>query len=204
MMAFAPAYILLSISYEVLFYVALCLALSSWVRMEHLSSMTKSQSRQKTNAAVSIRDFRTAFLFLLFIKIAFFGTGNVASMSSFEISSTYRFVTVFAPFLMGFLLVIKILIPFTLVGAAFHVIVGLKDRNPYHFFLLVVGLSDYLSIHFLFLVENEGSWKQIGNSISMFGIVNAQIIFIPLVFVLSRVFVQDLFTLTRNHHNKAS
>ena len=166
--------------------------------------MSKSQSRQKPNGAVSIQDFRTAFLFLLFIKIAFFGTGNVASMSSFEISSTYRFVTVFAPFLMGFLLVIKILIPFTLVGAAFHVIVGLHDRNPYHFFLLVVGLSDYLSIHFLFLVENEGSWKQIGNSISMFGIVNAQIIFIPLVFVLSRVFLQDLFTGTRKyHHNKA-
>ena len=113
MLALAPLYVLLSISYEVFFYVALCAALLSWVLMEQsLLNLNARHDGPTSTTSTTLNEFRTSFFFLLFIKIAFFGTGNVASMSSFEISSTYRFVTVFAPFLMGFLLVTKILIPF--------------------------------------------------------------------------------------------
>ncbi|OWY99404.1 GPI ethanolamine phosphate transferase, partial [Phytophthora megakarya] len=179
MLAFAPSFILLSIAYEVLFYVALCGVLVSWLLLEAQASSSSISSMW--------REVQRAFVFLLLVKIAFFGTGNVASMSSFEISSTYRFVTVFAPFTMGALLVGKILIPFMLVACTFHLILLLpsassaaadtkKPRLPAtRYFLLVVAMSDVLALHFLFLVKNEGSWKEIGNSISMFGIVNAQI-----------------------------
>lgn len=210
MVVFAPSYILLSISYEVFFYVALCAVLVSWILIENErngggrsnNSYEDSYASQPAAAAASSswqNEVRRAFVFLLLIKIAFFGTGNVASMSSFEISSTYRFVTVFSPFLMGALLVLKILIPFLVVACAFHVILALNSASqggtkhpPSRYFLLVVGMSDFLALHFLFLVQNEGSWKQIGNSISMFGIVNAQIVFIPLLFLLANVFVRDL------------
>ena len=161
------------------------------------------------------REVQRAFVFLLLIKIAFFGTGNVASMSSFEISSTYRYVTVFAPFIMGALLVGKILIPFVVVACTFHMILLLptpsrpsdaqKPRLPAtRYFLLVVAMSDVLALHFLFLVKNEGSWKEIGNSISMFGIVNAQIVFVPLLFLLAGGFVRNLAPVSDAvHHDKA-
>ncbi|RLN98558.1 hypothetical protein BBJ28_00009213, partial [Nothophytophthora sp. Chile5] len=197
MLAFAPSFTLLSIAYEVLFYVALCGVLVSWLLLE-------AQRSSASMTSSTWREIQRAFVFLLLIKIAFFGTGNVASMSSFEISSTYRFVTVFAPFTMGALLVLKILIPFMLVACTFHLILllpsaplastsGSEPRLPAtRYFLLVVAMSDVLALHFLFLVKNEGSWKEIGNSISMFGIVNAQIVFIPLLFLLALAFVRDL------------
>nr|CCA17056.1 GPI ethanolamine phosphate transferase putative [Albugo laibachii Nc14] len=197
--AFAPAYILLSISYEVIFYIALCLLCIAWIEMEE-----KSMRSHRHGEPISrTMECRRAFIFLLLVKIAFFGTGNVASMSSFEISSTYRFVTIFAPFLMGALLIFKILIPFVVVICALYVIVATKKAARYNssvssslktsgsissawnYFILVVLFSDVLALHFLFLVRNEGSWKEIGNSISHFGIVNAQIVFFPLLFFVA-------------------
>ncbi|ETL99736.1 hypothetical protein L917_03451, partial [Phytophthora nicotianae] len=198
-LAFSPSFVLLSIAYEVLFYVVLCAVLVSWLLLEAQASEASTSSMW--------REIQRAFVFLLLVNIAFFGTGNVASMSSFEISSTYRFVTVFAPFTMGALLVGKILIPFMVVACTFHLILLLpsasasadakKPRLPAtRYFLLVVAMSDVLALHFLFLVKNEGSWKEIGNSISMFGIVNAQIVFIPLLFLLAGAFVRDLAKVT--------
>lgn len=200
MLAFAPSFVLLSISYEVFFYVALCCVLVAWVEREAASATQRIHQRTVPASTVSgdstgMSEVHRAFLFLLLVNIAFFGTGNVASMSSFEISSTYRFVTVFSPFTMGALLVGKILIPFMIVACAFHLILGLQPPPrlaPSRYFLLVVGMSDVLALHFLFLVRNEGSWKEIGNSISMFGIVNAFIVFIPLLFLLAKTFVRDL------------
>lgn len=211
-LAVSPAYILLSISYEVFFFLALCCVLHSWIVLEAQLAVATSTTSSSLTASLSSsssstlrHEVRRAFFFLLLIKIAFFGTGNVASMSSFEISSTYRFVTVFAPFLMGALLVIKLLIPFLVVACAFHVVLELsqahvagsltKRHPPSRYFLLVVAMADFLALHFLFLVKNEGSWKEIGNSISMFGIVNALIVFVPLLFLLARLFVRDLLLL---------
>ena len=85
-------------------------------------------------------------------------------MSSFEISSTYRFTTVFAPWVMGGLLVFKIVIPFTLVTAAFQVITMALEKDPFRLFLWVFILSDILSLNFFFLVKDEGSWKEIGKN----------------------------------------
>lgn len=210
--AFAPAYILLSISYEVIFYIALCLICIAWIEMEE-----KSMRCQRHGEPISQKiECRRAFIFLLLVKIAFFGTGNVASMSSFEISSTYRFVTIFAPFLMGALLIFKILIPFVVVICALYVIVATNKSarqnstlkvsvdtsrtiaSAWNYFILVVLFSDVLALHFLFLVRNEGSWKEIGNSISHFGIVNAQIVFFPLLFFVA----VRLIVVTPNHQKR--
>ncbi|CAI5746447.1 unnamed protein product [Peronospora destructor] len=114
MLAFAPSFILLSIAYEVLFYVVLGSVLVSWLLLEAQTSLKSSMWRE----------VQRAFVFLLLVKIAFFVSAEAQ-----------------------------------------------KPRLPAaRCFLLVVAMSDVLALHFLFLVKNEGSWKEIGNSISMFGI----------------------------------
>ncbi|XP_048433852.1 GPI ethanolamine phosphate transferase 1-like isoform X2 [Pyrus x bretschneideri] len=62
-------------------------------------------------------DVRIPLIFMVLFNAAFFGTGNFASIASFEISSVYQFITVFSPFLMAALLIFKLFIPFLLVMA---------------------------------------------------------------------------------------
>jgi hypothetical protein len=89
------------------------------------------------------------------VFVSFFGTGNIASIGSFEAASTYRyslgqlvhltwsslvftsfsrpkrFVTVFSPFLMGSLLILKVIIPFWLVGGGLRVLLLVLDKPPF-------------------------------------------------------------------------
>jgi GPI ethanolamine phosphate transferase 1 len=58
-----------------------------------------ARSTRKTRG-LKMGDTRIAVFFMLFINIAFFGTGNLASVSSFSMESVYRFTTIFDPFLM--------------------------------------------------------------------------------------------------------
>ncbi|OQS00084.1 GPI ethanolamine phosphate transferase [Thraustotheca clavata] len=178
MLAMAPLYLLLSISYEVWFYLVFCMTLLFWVEYE--------TSQPRCNGE-TFNDIRIALWYLMLFKLSFFGTGNVASMSSFEISSTFRFVTVFSPFIMGALLVFKILLPMAVVTAAFDVLTTLRGDSPYRLGLIVVLLSNVLAVQFFYLVQYEGSWKEIGNSISNFGIVNAMILFTPILLFLTRL-----------------
>ena len=64
-----------------------------------------------TTRSLHLGDVRHAAVFLVLINAAFFGTGNIASVASFEMSSVYRFTTRFNPYLMGGLLVLKVLVP---------------------------------------------------------------------------------------------
>lgn len=59
-------------------------------------------------------------------------------------------------------------------------------------YFLVILLSDVMTIHFFFLVRNTGSWMEIGNSISHFGIVSAQVVFVLLLFALTNVYTKDI------------
>ncbi|PRP89689.1 GPI ethanolamine phosphate transferase 1 [Planoprotostelium fungivorum] len=113
---------------------------------------------------------------------AFFGTGNIASISSFEISSAFRFTTVFEPFLMTSLLVWKVIIPFALVALVFRVMSRRLRIFETGSLLLVVAFSDIMSLTFLFLIKTDGSWKDIGTSISHFAVSNAYILIQLLLF----------------------
>ncbi|XP_039040714.1 GPI ethanolamine phosphate transferase 1-like, partial [Hibiscus syriacus] len=127
-----------------------------------------------------------------FFNVAFFGTGNFASIASFEISSVYRFITVFSPFLMAALLIFKLFIPFLLVICAFSAITKLLKVPRIGCYFLVILCSDMMTIHFFFLVKNTGSWMEIGNSISHFGIMSAQVVFVLLLFALTNIYTKDI------------
>lgn len=96
-----------------------------------------------------------ALFFLLILDqiilcyVAIFGTGNVASISSFEIRATYRFVTVFRPFLMSAILVWKLTAPMILVCCAYSGLTKLLRVPQSAVFLLVVALAGILRLFFL-------------------------------------------------------
>ncbi|KAJ4892628.1 transferase [Raphanus sativus] len=205
-LGFAPPFLLLSIGYEAVFYSALAVVLMAWILFEnasHHSSKAKdsSPSEQNTEEHVTIgseerylqlSDVRIPLIFMVLFNVAFFGTGNFASIASFEISSVYRFITIFSPFLMAALLIFKLFIPFMLVICAFSAITKLVRVPRLGCYFLVILFSDIMTIHFFFLVKNTGSWMEIGNSISHFGIVSAQVVFVLLLFALTNLYTRTI------------
>jgi len=186
-------YMMLSVNYETLFYCCLCAQLGLWVMLEqsvrgrqvegrvHTRSNPKLQNGAK--AALPVRDLATGLAVLFFVDASFFGTGNISSVSSFELKSVYRFMAVFNPFLMGGMLLFKIALPFVLVVATFRTITTLENINKTAVLCLLLILADIKSMHFFFGIRTEGSWKDIGQSISIFGIANFIIVMVLLLFM---------------------
>ncbi|XXG59304.1 hypothetical protein AAC387_Pa04g1410 [Persea americana] len=205
-LGFAPPFLLLSIGYEALFYGVLALVLMSWILIEcailHLSSVKDTPAYVKNveddigighhERSLQLLDVRVPLIFMVLFNVAFFGTGNFASIASFEISSVYRFITIFSPFFMAALLIFKLFIPFMLVICAFSTITKLIQVPRLSCYFLVILFSDVMTIHFFFLVQNTGSWMEIGNSISRFGIMSAQVVFVLLLFALTNIYTKDI------------
>uniref|UniRef100_A0ACD5YT79 Uncharacterized protein n=1 Tax=Avena sativa TaxID=4498 RepID=A0ACD5YT79_AVESA len=127
-LGFAPPFLLLSIGYEAVFYSAFAMVLMGWIFLESAnlycsegsdstcySSLADGSVFGYDERCLQLSDFRIPLLFMILFNVAFFGTGNFASIASFEISSVYRFITIFSPFLMAALLIFKLFIPYMLV-----------------------------------------------------------------------------------------
>lgn len=178
-------YLLLSTGYEALFPLVLSCVMFVWIHMEQetlqrcgVSCKQKVSNIQFTcNTDISQfrqlswDDTRRAFFLVFFLVTAFFGTGNIASINSFDLASVYCFLTVFNPFMMGALMMWKILIPFVLVMCAFEAVQLTTQLSSKSLFLMVLVISDIMALHFFFLVKDYGSWLDIGTSISHYVIV---------------------------------
>ncbi|KAF2078592.1 hypothetical protein CYY_000092 [Polysphondylium violaceum] len=199
--ALSIPFLLLSISFEVLFFGCFILNLTLWMIFElkvdshpklvsnTISTLTSSSVASFSMSNITQQDIRRAIIYIFFCYVGFFGTGNIASISSFEISSTYRFSTIFSPFLMAILLLIKIFIPLLLVAVSFSLLNNSLNIPRPGSFLVVIALSDIMSLNFFFLVKDYGSWLEIGTSISHYGISNAFIILQLLLFTVSSLLV---------------
>ncbi|KAI9326126.1 Phosphatidylinositolglycan class N-domain-containing protein [Obelidium mucronatum] len=217
-LSFAPLFILLSLSYEALFYFFFSQTLLGWLLMERqlyselksneplgsdykvlppyiygqrvTRSVTKAKSASESQfRTLTTDDLRTATIFLFLINVAFFGTGNIASVSSFSIESVYRFMTVFNPVIMGALLIVKILVPFFLLSAVFGVISRSIRLPAFSLFLLVLSTTDIMTLNFFFLVRDDGSWLEIGTTISHFIIASTFIVFQIILFTVGHFLV---------------
>ncbi|XP_047126028.1 GPI ethanolamine phosphate transferase 1 isoform X1 [Hydra vulgaris] len=157
-------YILTSISYEALFFLALVFQLSLWIFVEFswLSEI------KREDQFLTLEHLRITFMFLYFIFLSFFGTGNIASINSYDIATALCFKTVFNPWILGLVVIIKCLIPTVIVVvfccSLFKVIV-LPMRG---LFLCILVLTDLMALNFFFFVRDEGSWLDIGQSLSHF------------------------------------
>ncbi|RXN25792.1 GPI ethanolamine phosphate transferase 1 [Labeo rohita] len=105
----------------------------------------------------------------------------------FDPASVYCFLTVFNPFIMGGLLMWKVLIPFIIVMCTFESIQVSTQLSSRSLFLVVLVISDLMALHFFFLVKDYGSWLDIGTSISHYVIVMSMTIFLMLLSVMTHI-----------------
>jgi phosphatidylinositol glycan class N len=188
------SYLLLSLSYEAIFLPILCLAMALWSKIEDTQSQDVIKKNDHFGAflrenrgisypkrMVTLQDVSCILSFMFVIFYSFFATGNIASLNSFDPSSIKCFVAVFSPFLMGGLLLIKILIPFLCVSLFFIQIIWFRGCD----FGLVMNVlqlfCDILGLLFFNLVQSTGSWLDIGTSLSHFVIVEGTTIFIVIL-----------------------
>ncbi|RUS89593.1 hypothetical protein EGW08_002611 [Elysia chlorotica] len=199
-LSFFSIYLLMSITYEGFFLLSLLILLYFWMRMEiEMSNLHGQKSPQSFTVDLSqsvstvtkdhnqdsrfmqMADLRRSIFYVFFIIIAFFGTGNIASINSFDPSSVYCFLTVFNPFIMGSLMMLKNLLPFLVVTCALRAVLICTQTPLRALFLLVLLMSDFMGLHFFFLVKDHGSWLEIGTTISHYVIVMGMIIFLLLL-----------------------
>ncbi len=216
----APTFVILTISYEGLFYLAFSAILVSWVRLEHAifqfsPSSSPSAANVTTTAAatttpptkgsppsfettqtlaapfrpLTLHDARVALFFFVLLQAAFFSTGNVASVSAFSLDSVYRLIPVFDPFSQGAMLILKLVIPFALVSANLGILNKRLGVAPSALFMVVMAVSDILTLYFFWVVRDEGSWLEIGSTISHFVIASLMCIFVAALEGVSAVFI---------------
>ena len=223
-LTFSPVFVILTISYEGLFYFVFCIFLVTWVRLEHhiytftnghdasphspkiapkgLDSALASISSQIVSPnecddsyhyrALTLSDARVSLFFLFLLQSAFFLTGNVASVSSFSLESVYRLLPVFDPFSQGALLLLKIMIPFAVISANLGILNRRLGVAPSSLFMVVMAISDVMTLNFFWVVKDEGSWLDIGTSISHFVIASLFCVFVALLEVVSEIFVSGV------------
>ncbi|KAI9736074.1 MAG: Glycosyl phosphatidyl inositol anchor synthesis [Claussenomyces sp. TS43310] len=209
-LTFSPIFVILTISYEGLFYFAFSITLVTWVRIEHsihkAASESSSAKAPLTNGAaampasltsspfrsLTLSDARISLFFLTLLQSAFFSTGNVASISSFSLDSVYRLIPVFDPFSQGALLMLKLMIPFALISANLGILNKRLGVAPSALFMLVMAICDFLTLHFFWAVRDEGSWLEIGSTISHFAIASLLCVFVAGLEGVSELFIRGV------------
>lgn len=90
---------------------------------------------------------------------------------------------------MGALLILKLLIPFAVISANLGVLNRRIGVAPSALFMVVMAISDVLTLNFFYMVKDEGSWLDIGTTISHFFICGLLGVFVSALEFLSEVFV---------------
>lgn len=215
----APTFVILTISYEGLFYVAFWVTLVAWVKLEFEVYIKSTQSLDVVvespsgNGSTELKqvpaslpnpyrpltlsDARVALFFFVFLQSAFFSTGNVASVSSFSLDSVSRLIPIFDPFSQGALLILKLMIPFALVSASLGVLNMRIGVAPSALFMVVMAISDILTLYFFWVVKDEGSWLEIGSTISHFAIASLLSVFVAALEGVSARFISGVEVLGR-------
>ncbi|BCR87140.1 mannose-ethanolamine phosphotransferase MCD4 [Aspergillus chevalieri] len=215
-LTFSPTFIILTISYEGLFYFVFCMTLITWVRLEHAiyvhtaapanptgkaNNVPKKPSTESATTvsdqtyhyrSLTLSDTRVALFFFFLLQSAFFSTGNIASISSFSLESVYRLIPTFSPFSQGALLILKILIPFAIISANLGILNRRLQVPPSALFMVVMSISDVMTLNFFYMVKDEGSWLDIGTTISHFCIASFLCTFVAGLEFLSEVFVSGV------------
>ena len=172
-----PLYILFTRSYEGLFLLFFYNYLQLWVKMkwrekseekteENSEKDGENQNKKYTFNLIDI------FMYMTLSYTSAFSTGNVASISGFTISSVFRFVTKYWPFLITGLIMIKILIPSLFVTVSLFEICKKYNYSSTDSLFMLIAMCEIMNIKFFFDIRDFGSWLEIGMSIAFFIISN--------------------------------
>ncbi|KAF9000322.1 Phosphatidylinositolglycan class N-domain-containing protein [Cyathus striatus] len=214
-LAFGPCFVVLAIREEGLFYTAFVAILVGWLHVEralrgiYSAQAVSSESRVRTGPTVDRNrlasateiqayqfqpdDLRIALFFLFFVQVAFFGIGNVASISSFYLAPVYRLIPVFSPFFMAALLIFKIVAPYVLLSVVFAVLNHTLELPPFSLLMVALTLTDGMTLTFFFNVQDTGSWLEIGQSITFFCISSMLLLWSAGVCALGEYLMSDMF-----------
>ncbi|KIM35184.1 hypothetical protein M413DRAFT_14705 [Hebeloma cylindrosporum] len=184
-LGFGPCFVILSISVEGLFFVAYSVTLVAWIRVEQINrqsarlvkELNRATERSLSQAPPTtyqfhLDDLRIALFFLFFVQVGFFGTGNVASISSFYLAPVYRLIPIFNPFYMSTLLIFKIIAPYVMLSVTFAVLNDALHLPPFSLLLVALTITDGMTLTFFYQVQDTGSWLEIGQSITFFCIAS--------------------------------
>lgn len=208
---YAVPFMILSLSYEPLFLFAFSVSMFSWLLAEN-EIATYSQKITKLsflyeitqNKPVDFGDFRRALTFVLYILVSFFGTGNMATVSSFDPNWVRLLVSTFSPFLMASLIIMKLLIPILVAVCCLKSLQIITKVKAQTLFLLIFVVCDLMCLHFFYLIKNKGSWLEIGSSISHFVIMECTTIVLIILYGCATLMTEFSFVGIKNNQKYAT
>lgn len=194
--AVAPVFVLLSLRDEVFFLFVYTVLVLTWAHFEAELARHRAIAANTPRPAprgMILDDVRVGVFYFLLLHVGFFGTGNIASISSFYLSPVYRLLPVFSPFWMAALLVLKLIVPFVFLSGVLATLCieptegrayppetdrvsilasGLGVRDVYIPLTAAALAGDVLALNFFFAIRDTGSWLEIGQSITHFVMAN--------------------------------
>lgn len=159
-------YTVLCTSYESLFIQLLAMELTMTLAFQHLQKGPMQYQQKSVQHSL-----RVAFTILLYTLFSLFGSGNIASVSSFDPNIARCFLSHFAPFIIMSLVLLKLMVPIVLNFSILYTHCEYMRQYERQIFICLLILCDIMGMNFLFLVRNTGSWLEIGSSISHFVIM---------------------------------
>lgn len=81
------------------------------------------------------------------------------------------------------------MIPFALISANLGILNKRLGVAPSALFMVVMAISDFLTLHFFWVVRDEGSWLEIGSTISHFVIASLLCVFVAALEGVSELFI---------------
>lgn len=86
----------------------------------------------------------------------------------------------------------KILIPFAIISANLGILNHRLGVAPSALFMIVMSVSDVMTLNFFYMVRDEGSWLDIGMTISHFCIASGMSVFVAGLEFLSQAFISGI------------
>ncbi|XP_026841527.1 GPI ethanolamine phosphate transferase 1 [Drosophila persimilis] len=170
-------YALLCTSYESVFVQLLTMELSL--------SLAAQSSRSSEKSVL-----RLAFTILLYTFFSLFGSGNIASISSFDPNIARCFLSTFLPFIIMGLVLLKLLLPVVLNLSIVYTHCECAREQEQRIFICLLIICDIMGLNFLFLVRNQGSWMDIGSSISHFVIMEVTTLVLLLLSYVAKLLLR--------------